>query len=99
VRKFAVRAILVALFSVAVLWLVQEDGGDEGDVGQVGAAEVGIVEDDDIAGLPVVEYGEGGGDAVGHGAEVGGDVGGLGDEAPGAVEEGAGEVEALFYVG
>ena len=64
----------------------------------MGAAEVGIVEDDDVAGMPVVEDGEGGGDAVGHGAEVGGDVGGLGDEAAGAVKEGAGEVKALFYV-
>ena len=64
----------------------------------MGAAEIGIVEYDDVARLPVVEYGEGGGDAVGHGAKMCGDVGGLGDETPGAVKERTGEVEAFFYV-
>jgi len=84
---------------VFALRLGQEDGGDEGDIGQVGAAEIGIIENDNITRLPVVEYGEGGGDAVWHSAEVGGDVCGLGNETPGAVKERAGEVEAFFYVG
>ena len=75
-----------------------EDGGDEGDVVEVGAAEVGVVEDDDVA-RGEVEALEGGGDGGGHGAEVDGDVGGLGDHVAVGVKEGAGEVLALLDVG
>ena len=75
-----------------------EDGGDEGDVVEVGAAEVGVVEGDDVAGGEV-EAVEGGFDGGGHGAEVDGDVGGLGDHTAFRVKEGAGVVLALFDVG
>ena len=77
---------------------IGEDGGDEGDVVEVGAAEVGVVEDDDVAGGEV-EALEGGGDGGGHGAEVDGDVGGLGDHVAVGVKEGAGVVLALLDVG
>ena len=62
------------------------------------AAEVGVVEDDDVAGAEG-RQGEGGLDGGGHGAEVDGDVGGLGDQLALGVEEGAGEVAALLDVG
>ena len=67
--------------------------------GQVGAAGVGIVEQDDIARLPVVEDGQRGCDAIRHCAQMGGDVGGLGYQPPGRVEKRAGKVEALLDVG
>ena len=76
-----------------------EDGGDDGDVGEMGAAVVGVVEGEDVAGaegvLAAAQYGAHG---VAHGAEVDGDMGGVGDEMALAVEEGAGEVEALLDV-
>ena len=75
-----------------------EDGGDEGDVVEVGAAEVGVVEGDDVAGVEL-EALEGGGDGSGHGAEVDGDVGGLRDHVAVWVKEGAGVVLALLDVG
>ena len=76
----------------------REDGGDEGDVVEVGAAEVGVVEGDDVAGVEL-EALEGGGDGSGHGAEVDGDVGGLRDHVAVGVKEGAGVVLALLDVG
>ena len=73
---------------------------DEGDVGQVGAAEVGVVEDDDVPWREAVGEGlQGGLDGGGHRAEVDGLVGGLGDHFGGGVEEGAGEVLAFLHVG
>ena len=66
----------------------------------MGAAEVGVVEDDDVAGLEAFGEGmEGGLYGGGHCAEVYGLVGGLGDHFGGGVEEGAGEVLALFHIG
>ena len=75
-----------------------EDGGDEGDVVEVGAAEVGVVEGDDVAGVEL-EALERGGDGSGHGAEVDGDVGRLRDHVALGVKEGAGVVLALLDVG
>ena len=54
-----------------------EHGRDHGDVGQVGAARVGVVEDPGATGLVVLV--EHGGDRGGHRAEVDGDVLGLHD--------------------
>ena len=78
--------------------VLREDGGDEGDVVEVGAAEVGVVEGDDVAWVEV-EALEGGGDGGGHGAEVDGDVGRLRDHVAVWVKEGAGVVLALLDVG
>ena len=76
-----------------------EDRGDHRDVGEVGAAVVGIVERVDIAGLtsPLVAvyhhfYG------FAHRAEVHGDVRGVRDQVAVGVEDRAGEVEPLFDV-
>ena len=76
----------------------QEDGGDAGDVGQMGPAPVGVVEDDQVALL------KGHGperrlDGEGHGAQVDGDVRALGQRLAGAVEAGAGKVLPLLDVG
>ena len=76
----------------------QEDWGDHCDVGEVGAAEVGVVEDDDVARAEGRE-GEDGFDGGGHGAEMDGDVGGLGDETAAGVKDGAGVIAALLDVG
>ena len=62
-------------------------------------AEVGIVEQDDIARLPLVEDGQRGRDAIRHRAQMGRDVRGLGHQPPAPVKERAGEVKALFDVG
>ncbi len=73
-----------------------EDRGDQGDVGQVGAALEGVVEDPHIArGLLAVEHGRHG---VGHGPQVNGDVLGLHDELAGGVEERRGAVAPLLDV-
>src|SRR5262245_37043 len=79
--------------------MLSEDWGDEGDVRQVGAAGVGVVDDGGVAGVERAEAVKDGFDAGGHGAEVDGDVGGLGEEAAGGVEEGAGEVATFLDVG
>ena len=59
----------------------------------------GVVDDHQVAFFPGGEAVEDGQHAGGHGAQVRRDVGGLGDEAAGAVEERAGEVQALLDVG
>src|SRR5688572_6535738 len=62
------------------------------------AAEVGVVEDDDVAGGEGGAVVEGGADRGRHSAEVDGNVRGLGEEAAIAGEEGAGVIEALLDV-
>ncbi len=75
-----------------------EDRRDEGDVGEVGTAEGGVVGDRDVAGAE----GDGVGDSTDAGAkraEVDGDVRGVGDESALGIEEAAGEIEAFLDVG
>ena len=75
-------------------------GRDEGDVGKVGAAEEGVVEDDAVAGMQIGgELLDGSQDRKRHGAEVNRNVGGLGDKLASLVEEGAGIVTPLFDIG
>ena len=67
-------------------------------VGQMGAAQVGVVDHQEVAGAPVaafhqVRHG------VGHGAQVHGNVRGLGAEAAGGVEDGAGKIQPVLDVG
>ena len=78
--------------------LLDEDGRDEGDVGQVGAPPEGVVEDHHV---PRCEGDllDGLGHREGHRAQVDGDVGGLGDHPALGVEEGAGKVPAFLDVG
>ncbi len=77
--------------------LGQEDRRDDGDVGQVGAAGEGVVEDPGHArGVLVLEHRRNGG---GHRAEVHGDVLGLHDHLPVGVEQGGRGVAALLDVG
>ena len=76
---------------------VQEYRGDQGHVGQVGAAPVGVVEDPGDPGpLLLAEHR---GDRVGHRAEVDGDVLGLHHQLAVGVEEGGRAVVALLDVG
>ena len=79
------------------LILRQEDGGDERDVGQVGAAAEWVVQDNRIAGLHGYVV-DGGADAHGHGAQVHGQVVALRDGVAFAVVEGAGVVQAFLDV-
>jgi hypothetical protein len=72
------------------------DGGDEGYVGQVGAARVGVVYGEDVAGLGVAAHDRS--DRLGHRSEVHRDVLGLGDHLSFDVEEGGRAVAPLFYV-
>ena len=69
-----------------------EGGHDHVDVGEMAPAEVGIVVDEDVAGL---EGGEGADDRLHrqrHGAEMNGQIGPLRDHLAGHVEEAAGVV-------
>ena len=77
---------------------VVEQGRHHGHVGQVGAAEIGIVEDDHVPFLPV-DAGHDPGHGVGHAPQVHGNVGRLGAETAFGVEHGAGEVEPFANVG
>ncbi len=73
------------------------DPRDERDVGQVGAAGVGVVDDEGVTGLEAELAA--GGDGVGHRAEVHGDVLGLGDHPPACVEHRGRAVAPLVDVG
>ena len=76
---------------------VREDGRDDGDVGQVGAAGERVVEDPrDARRVLLVEDR---GDGRGHRAEVHGDVLGLHDHLAVGVEQRGGGVAALLDVG
>ena len=76
-----------------------EHGGDHGDVGQVRAAVVGVVEHEDVARLhgPRVAADDHL-DALAHRAQVHRHVRGVGDQLARRVEDRAGEVEALLDV-
>ena len=72
-----------------------KDGADDGDVGEVAAAEIGVVEDEEVSFVDVVaEVVADGGAGDGEGADVHGDALALGDELAVAVEDGGGEVAA-----
>jgi hypothetical protein len=74
-----------------------EDRRDHGDVGEVGAPSVGVVEDPEI---PVAVFlVDDHGDGVGHRAEVHGDVLRLHDQLAAGIEERGGAVVALGDVG
>ena len=73
------------------------DRRHERDVGQVRPAEVGVVEDGDVA-RPEGQGAHHGGDRRRHRSEVDGQMGGLRREAPRGVEDGAGVVPALLDV-
>ena len=73
--------------------------GDDGDVGEMGAAVERIVQRDDVAGLQgVAAVVEDGADTFAHGAEMYRNVRGVGDEVAVGVEDGAGKVQALLDV-
>ena len=73
---------------------------DESDVGQVGAAEVGIVENDDVSGLQAIrERAEGGLNGSRHGPQMHRLVRGLRHHFGGGIEQRAGKVLALLHVG
>ena len=74
-----------------------EDGRDDGDVREVRAAGIGVVEDPGDAGRVALPHD--GGDGGGHGAEVHGYVLGLHDHLAVGVEERGGGVSALLDVG
>ena len=74
-----------------------EQRRDEGDIGEMGAPEIGIVKNDHSAFLPVkapdnVSHG------VGHAPEVYGDMGSLGTELAGRIEDRTREIQAIFNV-
>ena len=75
-----------------------EDGCDDCDVWEVGAAVVGVVEDVDVAAADVRVALDHHLDRLAHRAEVDRHVRGVGDQAAFTVEDRAGEVEALLDV-
>ena len=75
-----------------------EDGSDDCDVWDVGAAVVRVVEDVDVAAADVRVAPDHHLDGLAHGAEVDRHVRGVGDQAAPGVEDRAGEVEPLLDV-
>ena len=74
-----------------------EDGGDESDVGKMGAAAIGVVEDPGVSGaLFLLDHRR---HRQRHRAQVHGDVLGLHDHLARGVEEAGGGVAALLHVG
>ena len=69
--------------------VIEVDGGDHIHIGEVGAAEVRVVVDEDVTGGDLARNTENGADGVGHGAEVDGDVGALGHHIAVDVEDAA----------
>ena len=63
------------------------------------AADEGIVDDDDVAGVEPPDHGDGGPDGLQHRAQMHRHVLGLGDELRLGVEDGAGRIHALLDVG
>ena len=64
----------------------------------MGAAQIGIVEYDHVAGAPVhprhdIRHG------IGHAAQVHGDMGGLGAQGAARIEHGAGEIQPVLDIG
>ena len=85
-------------FSFAVL--VHKHRGNQGDVRQVGAAQVGVVQDDHIPGPQCARKGiQRCLHRSGHGPQVNGLVRGLGHHLAGGVKNRAGEVPPLLDVG
>ena len=77
---------------------MQEDRKHHGDVGQMGSACVGIVEDRDVTGRKL-DCGNGRRNGHGHGAEMHRHVVAHGDDFAAAIEYSAGVVAALLDVG
>ena len=75
----------------------EKDGRDHGDVGKMGTAAIGIVENRTFARFET-EVGENSGDGHGHGAEVDGHVVAHGDEVALGRENGGGVVAALLDI-
>ena len=69
--------------------VIEVDGGDDIHIGEVGAAEIGVVVDEHVTGGDLARNTENGADGVGHGAEVDGDVGTLGHHVAVDVENAA----------
>ena len=76
----------------------EEYGRDHGDVGQMCAAAIGIIEQSHIAG-PEAQIGENSCNGHGHGAEMHGHVVAHGDEIAVRGEDSGGVIAALFDIG
>ena len=64
----------------------------------MGAAEIGIVQDNDIAGLKRLAMVDCSADGRRHGAKVDGDMGGLSQHLSVAKKQGATEIQPLFDI-
>ena len=76
----------------------REQGRDQRHIGQVRAAQVGVVHDDHVAGPPL-QLRNDAAHGVSHAAQVHRNVGGLGAQQTLRVEQGAGEVQPVLDVG
>ena len=78
---------------------IQEHRGDDGHIGQVGAAMVGVIEHIHIAHLHRTGiFSNDRLDALAHGAQVHGHVRSIGDQLSRLVKNGTGKIQALFDV-
>ena len=93
------NVVFVGRASGAPRLLFAEDRRADGDVGQVGAAVIGGVEGEDVAGMNVAGIlADDRFHRAIHRAEMDRHVRGIGDQPPFAVEDRAGEVETLLDV-
>ncbi len=82
-----------------ILAVVAEDRGDDGDVGQVGAAVIGRIDHEDVARLHLAGVlADDRADALAHRAQMDRDVRRVGHQHAVRIEDRAGEVEPLLDV-
>ena len=78
--------------------LGREHRHDHGDVGQMGAPGIGVIECEGLARFQRRMSGQHGAHAGSHGAQMHRHVGGVGDQSAAGVEQGAGKIQPLLDV-
>ena len=80
------------------LIIIQEDGADDGQIWEVGTAQIGIVRQIRFPWLQMGAISNQASNRFTHGSEVNWDVGGIHDQIAVRVKKGAAVVEPLFHV-
>ena len=78
--------------------LINKDRSDDSDIGQMSTSQIGVVENQNIIGMPVklldnVRHG------IGHTAQMDRNMSGLCAKQPTTIKQGAGKIEAILDIG